>query len=379
MLPRERVQAAFDHQPSDKVPIYQAGFSSWAGSIVLGREAYVGGGIQQYREARALWEGPDAHAEYLERSRQDAFDIAEVLDLDLIRPSYWRMNEKPTKRLDEYTFFYGDENGTWRVMRFNPQTELYQVAARSPQPELTMDDLERSVASDPPSPDSYKPTPASWPDLTAAVERFPNRAIPGFGTGLCIPRETVWLEACVLRPDLVGKYLDRQLAHVPGNVAVMKEIGLKYLCGGGDLAGPLGPLYSPKVFHDLMAPRLKRITEICHEHGCYHGFASDGNLWPVAEDLFGYAEVDFFYELDRRAGMDLARLRQTFPHLTLWGGINSQTLHQGTVEDVRVETLTALEAAQEHTSMVIGCSNQIVAGTPPENIEVMLETMREHR
>ncbi|MCE5241429.1 uroporphyrinogen decarboxylase family protein [bacterium] len=379
MLPRERVQAAFDHQPSDKVPIYQAGFSSWAGSIVLGREAYVGGGIQQYREARALWEGPDAHAEYIERSRQDAFDIADVLDLDLIRPSYWRMNEKPTKRLDEHTFFYGDENGTWRVMRFNPQTELYQVAARSPRPELTMDDLERSVAGDPPSADAYKPTPASWPDLTAAVERFPNRAIPGFGTGLCIPRETIWLEACVLRPDLVGKYLDRQLAHVPGNVAVMKEIGLKYLCGGGDFAGPLGPLYSPRVFHDLMAPRLKRITEICHEHGCYHGFASDGNLWPVAEDLFGYAEVDFFYELDRRAGMDLARLRQTFPHLTLWGGINSQTLHQGTVEDVRVETLTALEAAQEHTSMVIGCSNQIVAGTPPENIEAMLETMREHR
>ncbi len=361
------------------MPIYQAGFSSWAGSIVLGREAYVGGGIQQYREARALWEGPDAHAEYVERSRQDAFDIADVLDLDLIRPSYWRMNEQPTKRLDEHTFFYGDEQGTWRVMRFNPQTELYQVAARSPQPELTMDDLERSVGGDPPSPDAYKPTPASWPDLTAAVERFPNRAIPGFGTGLCIPRETIWLEACVLRPDLVGKYLDRQLAHVPGNVAAMKEIGLKYLCGGGDFAGPLGPLYSPKVFHELMAPRLKRITEICHEHGCYHGFASDGNLWPVAEDLFGYAEVDSFYELDRRAGMDLARLRETFPHLTLWGGINSQTLHQRTVEDVRVETLTALEAAQEHTSMVIGCSNQIVAGTPPANIEIMLETMREHR
>jgi hypothetical protein len=379
MLPKERVQAAFDHVPSDKVPIYQAGFSSWAGSIVLGREAYVGGGIQQYREARALWEGEEAHAEYIARSRQDAFDIAETLDLDLIRPSYWRMNEKPTKRIDEYTFFYGDENATWRVMQFNPKTELYQIAARSPRPELTLADLERSVAGETPSPDTHHPTPANWPDLTAAVERFPTRAVPGFGTGLCIPREPIWLEACLLRPDLVAKYLDRQLAHVPGNVRVMKEIGLSYLCGGGDFAGPLGPLYSPKVFHDLMAPRLKRITEICHEHGCYHGFASDGNLWPVADDLFGYAEVDFFYELDRRAGMDLARLRQTFPHLTLWGGINSETLHQGTVEEVRVETLTALEAAQEHTSMVIGCSNQIVAGTPPENIEVMLETLREHR
>lgn len=380
MLPFERVQAAFDHVPSDKVPIYQAGFSSWAGSIVLGREAYVGGGIQQYREARALWEGEAAHEEYLERSRRDAFDIAEVLDLDLIRPSYWRMPEKPTKRIDEHTFFYGDENATWRVMSFNPQTELYQISARSPQPELTFDDLERSVASSEQNVGKYAPTAASWPDLTAAVAEFAGRrACPGYGTGLCIPRDPIWMEACILRPDLVARYLDVQLSHVPATIRVMKEIGLKYLCGGGDFAGPLGPMYSPKVFHDLMMPRLKQITEWCRAEGVYHGFASDGNLWPVADDLFGAAEVDFFYELDRRAGMDLVKLREKFPHLTLWGGINSETLHRGTVEEVRVETLTALEQAQEHTSMVIGCSNQIVAGTPPENIEIMLETMREHR
>ena len=45
MLPKERIAAVFDHQPTDKVPIYQAGFSSRVASAVLGREAYVGGGI----------------------------------------------------------------------------------------------------------------------------------------------------------------------------------------------------------------------------------------------------------------------------------------------------------------------------------------------
>ncbi len=380
MLPWERVQSAFDHRPSDKVPVYQAGFSSWAGSIVLGREAYVGGGIQQYREARALWEGPDAHREFLERSRRDAFEIAEVLDLDLIRPTYWRMQEKPTRRLDEYTFFYGSEEGTWRVMRFDPATELYQVCDQSPRPEPTLEDLERIVEAAERAVDSYHPSPADWPDLVAAVERFGGyRACPGYGTGLAIPREPIWLEACVLRPDLVGRYLDVQMARIPGTIRVMKEIGLTYLCGGGDFAGPLGPMYSPKVFHELMMPRLRQITDWCHEAGCYHGFASDGNLWPIADDLFGAAAVDFFYELDRAAGMDLVRMRTTFPHVTLWGGINSATLHRGTVAEVREETLSALEQAKEHTSIVVGCSNQIVAGTPPENIEAMLETLREHR
>lgn len=383
MLPKERVQAAFDKRPTDKVPVYQAGFSSYAGSIVLGREAYVGGGIQQYREARALWEGPDAHAEYLERSRRDACDLCEVLDLDLIRPSYWRMPEKPTRRIDEYTFVYGDEAGdNWRVMQFNPATELYQIcaqASRSSPAEMTLEALERSVAGDLPAPESYRPSVADWPELQFAVERFPTRACPGYGCGLAIPREPIWLEACALRPDLVARHLDRQLVTVPGNVAVMAELGLRYVCGGGDFAGPLGPIYSPKVFHELMLPRLQRISEICHAAGCYHGFASDGNLWPVADDLFGAAGVDFFYEVDRRAGMDLRRMRESFPQVTLWGGINSATLHIGTPEEVRNEALTALETAQECSGIIVGCSNQIVIGTPPQNIETMFETLRNAR
>lgn len=381
MLPKERVQAAFAHRPSDKVPIYQAGFSSYAASLVLGREAYTGGGIQQYREARALWQGPEAHAEYLARSRRDAFELCEVLDLDLIRPTYWRLPEKPTRQLDDCTYQYGSETaGDWRVMRFSPATELYQVTARAPRPEPNLEDLERSLADEPLDPASFRPRPSDWPDLVAAVERFGNhRAIPGYGTGLCIPREPLWLEACILRPDLVTRYLDHQVAQVPGNVLAMAEMGLTYLCGGGDFAGQHGPFYSPRVFHDLMAPRLQQISRICHDQGCCHGFASDGNLWPVADDLFGASGVDFFYEVDRRAGMDLQRLRRTFPRLILWGGICSETLHTGSAEEVRREVRTALEVAQEYSGMIVGCSNQIVVGTPPRNIEAMLDILRDCR
>ena len=94
MKPWERVLAAFEHRPADKVPIYQAGLSSGVASAVLGREAYVGGGIQQWRESRALWNGPDAHQEFLERSIQDPIDLAEALDLDLVRPVYWRRSRR---------------------------------------------------------------------------------------------------------------------------------------------------------------------------------------------------------------------------------------------------------------------------------------------
>jgi hypothetical protein len=380
MLPKQRVAAVFEHQPTDRVPIYQAGLSSRVASAVLGREAYVGGGIQQYREARALWDGPEAHAEYLERSRQDAFDLTTVLDLDLVRPSYWRMAEQPTKRVDEFTFLYGDPDATWRVMRFDPDTELYQTTASSPAPEPSVDDLEGSVAGLERSAEGYRPEPEHFPDLVAAQEEFGDtRAVPGAGVGICVPRERVWLEAIVLRPDLVGRYLIAQAKMAEQVAPCMARMGLPYIMGGGDFASKNGPFYSPRAFHELMLPALRIVSDACHQSDCYHMFASDGDLWPVADDLFGASGVDCFYEIDRRAEMDLARLRERFPHLTLLGGIASETLHLGSRQDVVEETLSALQVAREKGSIIVGCSNQVVTKTPIANFEAMMETLREHR
>ena len=380
MTPKERAMAAFDHQPTDRVPIFHSGFSSWAGTIVLGREAYVGGGIQQWRESVALWNGDDAHREFLERSRQDAFDLTRVLDQDLVRVLYWRLHEKPTRQIDANTFQYGDPEGDWRVMRFDPDTELYQQVDRAPQPESTFADLEREVErmeqalGRPPS------GPEAYAEEAAALEALPDRAVRGRGAGINIEyRRPIWLEAIALRPDLVERLFDVQAARAIAQVEPQAQIGLRLLAGGGDFASNQGPFYSPDFFHRAVLPRLQRVTEVYHRRGCYLLYASDGNLWPVADDLFGASGVDGFYEVDDRAGMDLRKLRARFPDLTLMGGLNSYTLHRGTREEVIDETRDAMEAARECGSILVGCSNQIVPGTPPENIETMVEIMDRYR
>ena len=63
----------------------------------------------------------------------------------------------------------------------------------------------------------------------------------------------------------------------------------------------------------------------------------------------------------------------------LLGGVNSETLHNGTVADVIAETRRALEAAQELGGCIVGCSNQIVAGTPMANFWAMMETLEAER
>jgi len=381
MLPKERVAAAFEHQPTDKIPIYQAGFSSCVGSYVLGREAYVGGAIQQYREAVALWEGGDLQQEFVERSFEDACEICEELDLDMVRTIYWRKPQKPTRRIDEHSFMYGDRDKDeyWEVWRFDPPTETYGQIDCKPVPEPTPQQMAESVERGVEAAEAYDPTPDTFPDHQRALERFgETRAIPGAGVGVCISRERVWLEATVLYPDIVGRYLDAAAIRGPKNARVMAEMGLPYCFGGGDFAGTRGPFYSPKVFHELMLPRLQIISNSCEEAGTYHLFASDGDLWPVADDLFGASGVHGFYEVDRMF-MDMRELRDKFPHLTFLGGIRSEVLHIGSVDDVVEETRSALEAAHEIGGCIIGCSNQIVAGTPEQNFWAMMETLEEYR
>ncbi len=295
MLPKERVAAVFEHQPTDKVPIYMAGWSSRAASYVVGRKVIVGGGCPQYYEACALWEGEQAHAEFLERIRRDALAVATAADLDYVRATYWRMPEKPTRRIDEYTFYYGDDTN-WRVMRYYPELELYGVIDRSPRPEPTIEDLQREVEmmeASGPAPQR----PEDYPELAAAVKEVGRqRAVHGYAPWCALPPGNVaWLEAIALQPELVKRYVMAAARNSLPQVACMAQLGIPYLHGGGDFCGTTGPIYSPRAFRELMLPGLQLISEECHRHGCYHMFASDGNLWPVADDLFEAAGVDAYY------------------------------------------------------------------------------------
>ena len=138
-------------------------------------------------------------------------------------------------------------------------------------------------------------------------------------------------------------------------------------------------MYSPKTFVNLFLPALQRVSEICHGHGGAHLFASDGNIWPVADVLFGQTGIDGYYEIDRRAGMDLESLREQFPALVLLGNISSHTVHLGSKQEVIAEAMSCLEFARRTTGVIVGTSNYFVPHTPIENVIALIETIRQHR
>lgn len=380
MTSRERIRAAFSGRPTDRVPIYCAGMHGRIADHVLGRDAYYGFGRQGFREAMALWQGPDAHAEFLARTFADTLAWNEALDLDLVFVSGGRHAARPTRIIDEHTLLFGDERASWYVMRFDPETELFQRVDGSPIIPPALEDLDAIVERAEQDAEEYAPTPDSFPLQQYAVEHLGHRReVFGAGIMVYVPRERVWLEALLLRPELVLRWTMALAQRAVKNARVMAEMGLWVLFGGGDFAGKNGPLYSPASFARCMSPAVREISRGCEEAGVLHMFASDGDLWPVADELFGNCGVHGYHEIDRRAGMDLERLRDRFPPLRLMGGIASETLHLGTPADVRHECLSALDVARRRRRVLVGVSNTVVAPTPLANFDVMVETLHEYR
>ena len=381
MNSRERVEMVFRRERADHLPVYHVGFSSGVASELLGREAYVGGGIQQWREATALWQGEQAHQDFLERSFRDAIDLALLCEQDVVRTRYWRYPRKPTRRVDDYTYLYeyGSE-GDWQVLRYDPASEQCTIADVVPKAAMSIDDLEVRVEAEERAILDYQPDEERFASELRAHSFLGNeRVVRVNAGGISIPTDSVWLEATLLAPDLVGRHLDVQVERARRDLAFLSDRGLTWFFGGGDLASNDGPLYSARTFRKLLLPRLKRIVDAAHACGGRYFFCSDGNLWPVAYELFEVSGIDGYCEIDRLAGMDLRELRSRYPRLGLIGNISSYTAHVGTREQVVCETRACLDEARSCGGVVVGASNYFVPGTPIENVRAVLETIRQHR
>ncbi|HIE13902.1 TPA: hypothetical protein EYP70_01375, partial [Candidatus Bathyarchaeota archaeon] len=286
MNPKERVLATFEHEPTDKVPIHHVGFSGKIASAILGREAFVGFGIQRWREANALWEGEEAHRTFIEKSIKDAFEVARATEQDILRLQYWRSPEKPTQKIDKFTFLYGDPKVSWRIMKFHPLSEIYEVVEEYPKRKITLKDLKNIVLKMEEQLD-YASSFHEVSEERDLIKKFGDKYVVRVHGGFIqVPLNSIWLAAVVSKPDLVARYLDVQLELALRRIRALSKAGAKLIFGGGDMAGNDGPFYSPKAFRELMVPRLRRIADECHKYGMYYLFASDGNLWPIADDLF---------------------------------------------------------------------------------------------
>jgi len=390
MTSKERVLATIRGEPADKAPVYHLQFSGHAASVILGRDGVcIGGEHNQWLEMNALWQGEEAHCEFDAKCEADAVAITEACGMDILRLGYWRWSEKPTKKIDDRTFLFGDPERDWYTLSYNPEIELFtrtngksHAAEARPQGRdlVSEEELTKRVLTA--EERAANCGPSSGPDarLKATVERYPDYLVRhGGGTVWVDMASPAELMAIAYWPELYARLLMAQARVIAAGVPALAEAGLDVNVSGADFCSAQGPCVSPATYRDVVIPALTLIVDACHEHRMFYFYTSDGNFWPVADDIFNVAGVDGWMETDRSAGMELRALRERFPNVTLQGNIRVQVLHRGTRDDVVREVMDCMGVARELGGVIVGASNLIMPGTPPENIVAMLETIEKNR
>jgi uroporphyrinogen-III decarboxylase len=389
MTSKQRVLATIRGESVDKVPVYHLQFSGHACSVILGRDdVCVGGAHNQWMEMRALWEDKDASAEHDARCEADAVAITEACGMDLLRLRYWRWGGgRPTQKVDDRTFLFGDPDGDWYTMTYHPDVELFtreDSTAAGPQaasePVLDEDALVRQVEELEQQAAACEIRTDADAGLLATIEKYPEFLVRHGGGTVAIGLGSVeQLMGVALWPDLYARLMMAHARIVAAQVPAMSLAGLEVNISGDDFCSARGPNMSPDTFRQVISPALKLLVDATHDAGMYYVFTSDGNFWPVADEMFHIDGIDGWMETDRSAGMDLRRLRETYPQVTFIGNIRVQVLHQGSVDDVVREVNDCMEVAHELGRVVVGASNLIMPGTPPENIHAMLREIERTR
>jgi uroporphyrinogen-III decarboxylase len=126
-----------------------------------------------------------------------------------------------------------------------------------------------------------------------------------------------------------------------------------------------GPMVGPRSFEQVFLPAYRRMIAAYKAAGARYVFLhSDGDIRPLLDMLID-AGIDGLNPLERRAGMDILRMRERYPHLVLIGGMdNTATLIHGPVERVVTEAREIID---------LGRDGGVVIGTHSLSPEIPLE------
>ena len=132
-------------------------------------------------------------------------------------------------------------------------------------------------------------------------------------------------------------------------------------------------------YRRFLKPLLRKEAEIVHQAGARFSYIMTKGIMPLLDDFVDIG-IDVLWGADPVQGeADLPELAAKLNgKICIWGGMNAiLTLGEGRPEDATKAVDEAMQALAPGGGFVLFPVDQIVAGTPWENIEAMLARWRE--
>lgn len=143
-----------------------------------------------------------------------------------------------------------------------------------------------------------------------------------------------------------------------------------------DLGSQTGPLISKRMYETFYAPHHQRFIDLCHEFGIkvfHHDDGSCRMFIPLLVEM----GIDILNPIQWNCpGMERAALKAHFgDHICFHGAVDNQyVLPFGTPEEVRAEVRTCIDTlASDGTGYIVAPCHNLQPNTPVENIIAMYE------
>jgi uroporphyrinogen decarboxylase len=150
-----------------------------------------------------------------------------------------------------------------------------------------------------------------------------------------------------------------------------KRYPLDWLWTGDDVAGQDALMMSPVMWREQIKPQLQRVFDVSKSAGLWHAHHCCGALRPIIPDLIEMG-LDVLNPIQCNcAGMDPLDLKKEFgQHLAFMGGLDTNdVLPHGSVSDVRRSTARLLRGmAAGGGGYILAASHTIPPETPDQNI-----------
>jgi uroporphyrinogen decarboxylase len=173
-----------------------------------------------------------------------------------------------------------------------------------------------------------------------------------------------------LAEEILQRYVDWNVVVVQR----LQEMGFDYVWAFDDIAADSGPLISPRLYREVVLPRLKEAVQVIDVPWIYH---SDGDLNPLLADLVSLG-MNALHPLQPDV-MDIYAVREAFPGLGLVGNIDMTLMAQGRPEQVTELVRERIQRLAPAGGYMISSSNSITDYLQEANVRAMVEAVRTYR
>ena len=349
MTSRERVNAALNHQPTNRVPVGEIG----------------GGYVEEFVQAII----GDAY-----RTDDDGYYhnhklLRETLRADIIGARALSpvpdqlVGTHPDWGTPVYRNFWGSEVT-------NPPEATQQLVKPIAE---TPEDLENW---EPPDWRTFSGDAiARWKQETDFFVMATTNA--GFDLGYELLGFEQFMMWTVLEPIVMRGYYEKLIETNIGFARIAAAAGADGILIADDLAYNSGPFVDPNYLRQDYFPLLKKQVSAIHDLGLPVIMHSDGDLHLLMDDLLDCG-IDGLQSCDPNANMDIPELKQQYgDRLTFMGNIDINLLAQGSPEEVGRVTRELIQNSRKKGGFILSASNVVTKYCKPDNVLAMYRAVTE--